>query len=85
MIAKDRIKNKIFTRPRHNDCFRRLSEVERSYIINNTDFSELERKIFDLRCKGLSLNEISQEVNYHLSYCKKIAARVRKQIFALIS
>ena len=85
MIDKDRIKKKIFSRPRHNDCFRRLSKVERRYIIRNTGFSDLERKVFDLLCKGLSFIEISQELNYHLSYCKKIAARVREKILELIS
>ena len=83
--VEERIRKKIFIRPLPNDCYRRLSQTEKKYIFENAGLTELEESIFELRCKGLSFDEISRKMGFHPSYCKKIAARVRKQIFELIA
>ena len=84
-MLKNGIVRKIFTRPLPNDCYCRLSNAEKKFIRQNAGFTRMEMKVFELRCQGLTFDEISRKTGYHTSYCKKIAARVRKQIEALIS
>ena len=81
----ERIRQKLFTRPISHDCYRRLSQIEKDYIFENAGLTDLEEKIFEMRCNGLTYDEVARELSFHSTYCKKIAVRVRKQILALIS
>ena len=82
---KSGITRKIFTRPRPNDRYHRLSKMEQKFIRQNAGLTALELEIFSRRCEGLSFDEISHKTGYHISYCKKIAGRIEKMIAALIS
>ena len=75
---------KIFSRPRPHDCYQRLSNAEKKYIRNYAGLTKLEIQVFNLRCEGMSFDEMSRELQCHPSYCKKIAARIRRQIEKLI-
>ena len=79
-----KIARKIFTRPRPHDCYLRLSNAEKKYIRNNAGLTKLEIQVFNLRCEGMSIDEMSRELHHHPSYCKKIAARIQTQIQKLI-
>ena len=74
------IVRKIFTRPRSHNCYQRLSKAERKYIEKKAGLKDLEMQVFHLQCEGINFAGISQELSYHLSYCKKIAGRVRSKI-----
>ena len=74
------IVRKIFNRPRPHNSYKRLSKAERKYIEKYAGLTDLEMRVFHLQCEGMSFAGISQELGYHLSYCKKIAARVRSKI-----
>ena len=79
-VLNSGIVRKIFSRPRPQDCYQRLSKAERKYIEKKAGLKDLEMQVFHLQCEGINFAGISQELSYHLSYCKKIAARVRSKI-----
>lgn len=83
-VLNSGIVRKIFSRPRPQNCYQRLSNAEQKYIRNNAGLTKQEIQVFNLRCEGLSFDEMSQKLQCHPSYCKKIAARIREQIEKLV-
>ena len=83
-MLKQGIVRKIFTRPRHHNCYHRLSKAEKKYLEKNAGLTDLEMQVFDLQCEEMSFAGISQELGYYPSYCKKIAARIRSKIEKLL-
>ncbi len=83
-MLKQGIARKIFSRPRPHNCYQRLSKAEKKYIEKNAGLTDLEMQVFHLQCKGMSFAGISQELGYYPSYCKKISARIKKQIEKLL-
>ena len=81
---RDGIRRKLFVRPVPHDCFRRLSNEEKTFITKYAGFTDLEWKIFDCRCKSMSFEQISREIGYHPRYCQTISARIKKMISYLI-
>lgn len=75
---------KLFIRPVTHDCYRRLIKTERDYIAEYAGFNELEMKIFDLRCSGMTFEDIALKLGYATRYCKLISSRIRKRIAGLI-
>ena len=81
---KSDIARKLFARPLPHDCYRRLSKTEKKYIEENAGLNDLDLRIFDLRCTGMSFDVIARTLGYHPRYCKAVAARVRERIACLV-
>ena len=81
---KASIAGKLFTRPRYHDRFQMLNNQEICYLLQNAGFSQKEKTVFSMRCKGFSLILIAYESSYSLSQIKKISARVNKKISSFL-
>jgi len=57
-----------------------LIRPEIEYYVRECNFTPPERKLFDLRLKGASLEEIAEEMNVSLSTAKRIHRKVKIKI-----
>lgn len=57
-----------------------LIRPEIEYYVRECNFTPSERKLFDLRLKGASLEEIAEEMNISLSTAKRIHRKVKIKI-----
>jgi len=63
--------------------FKNLTKSEIAEIINGCHFTHKERKIFDLRCNGYTLDEIAEKMDKSTSTVDRLSASVMRKIKAL--
>lgn len=62
-----------------------FTKREIDYLLDNCNFSPLERPLFLMRARGMVLSEIAEELNISIDYARKISQKVNKKIIKVIS
>lgn len=57
---------------------------ELNYFRENCNFVGMEIKVFEMRSKGISLEEIAEELNMSVDGVKKISRKVNKKIIKVL-
>lgn len=57
---------------------------ELNYLRSNCNFVNLELKIFEMRAKGIPLEEIAEEIDISYDYARQISRKVNKKILKIL-
>lgn len=61
-----------------------FTKKEIDYLLDNCNFSPLERPLFLMRAQGMVLSEIAEEMNISVDYARKISQKVNRKIIRVI-
>ena len=61
-----------------------FTEKELDYFRTNCNFVNFEKKIFEGRAKGISLQNLSEELNISYDYARYLSRKVNKKIIKVI-
>ena len=56
------------------------TELELDYFRSNCNFVGSEREVFELRCRGVPLEQIAEQVHMSVDGIKRISTKVNKKI-----
>ena len=56
------------------------TEIELNYFRDNCNFVDCEREVFELRCRGVPLEQIAERINMSVDGIKRISKKVNNKI-----
>ena len=63
----------------------RFTKPELDYLKENCNFVNLEIDIFEMRSKGYTLQEIAENLNISIEWCRTLSRRINKKIDKVLS
>ena len=61
------------------------TEVELNYFRDNCNFVGCEKDVFELRCRGIPLEQVAEHVNMSVDGVKKVSRKVNKKIVTALT